>query len=191
MSYYQGDYYQGDYYAGDPGLWSVIKKGLKIATGVAGAAFGLPVGAALGAGSAVVQRATSKWGQAVPFGLGASAGAAAPSFASRFKIPLPGPNVLRPFAALPGGAPLIGPPDLRSQGMMAGGGCCPSGFHFNKQTSTARATFGAPPGSICVRNRSMNVANPRALRRGLRRVSGFSKLAARSRKDIKRAAKIV
>jgi hypothetical protein len=37
----------------------------------------------------------------------------------------------------------------------------------------------------------MNVANPRALRRGLRRVSGFAKLAARARKDIKKAAKAV
>jgi hypothetical protein len=191
MSYYQGDYYQGDYYQGDPSLWKKLKGAFKIATGMAGMAFGLPVGAALGAGSAVLQRATSKWGQAVPFGVGAAAQAVAPSLASRFQIPLPGPNVLRPFAALPGGAPLVGPPDLRQQAMMGGGGCCPSGFHFNKQTSTARASFGAPPGSICVRNRSMNVANPRALRRGLRRVSGFAKLAARARKDIKKAAKAV
>jgi len=191
MSYYQGDYYQGDYYQGDPGLWSVIKAGIKTASRVAGSMLGLPVAAAGGAlvGAA---RGAPAWSKPVLIG---GATAAAPSLmgglASRFQIPLPGPNVLRPFAALPGGAPLVGPPDLRGQGMMAGGGCCPSGFHFNKQTSTARATFGAPPGSICVRNRSMNVANPRALRRGLRRVSGFAKLAARSRKDIKRAAKIV
>jgi len=191
MSYYQGDYYQGDYYQGDPGLWSVIKSGLKVAGKVAGSMLGLPVAAAGGAlvGAA---RGAPRWSKPVMIG---GATAVAPSLmgglASRFQIPLPGPNVLRPFAALPGGAPLVGPPDLRSQGMMAGGGCCPSGFHFNKQTSTARATFGAPAGSICVRNRSMNVANPRALRRGLRRVSGFAKLAARSRKDIKRAAKIV
>jgi hypothetical protein len=191
MSYYQGDYYQGDYYQGDPGLWSIIKSGLRTAGRVAGAAFGLPVAAAAGVGTAVMARATSKWGQSVPFGAGLAAQAVAPSLASRFQIPLPGPNVLRPFAALPGGAPLVGPPDLRQQAMMGGGGCCPSGFHFNKQPSTARATFGAPPGSICVRNRSMNVANPRALRRGLRRVSGFAKLAARARKDIKKAAKAV
>lgn len=191
MSYYAGDYYQGDYYQGDPGLWSVLKKGLKVAAGVGSSLLGIPMGAALGAGTAVAKRATQKWGPAVPFGAGAAGAAVAPSLAQRFQIPLPGPNVLRPFAALPGGAPLIGP----GTAMQAanGGGCitCPSGFHANKSTSTAQATFGAPPGSICVRNRSMNVANPRALRRGLRRVSGFSKLAARSRKDIKRAAKIV
>ena len=191
MSYYQGDYYQGDYYQGDPGLWSIIKSGLRTAGRVAGAAFGLPVAAAAGVGTAVMARATSKWGQAVPFGVGLAAQAVAPSLAQRFQIPLPGPNVLRPFAALPGGVPLIGPGT--SMQTTGGGSCitCPSGFHANKSASTARATFGAPAGSICVRNRSMNVANPRALRRGLRRVSGFSKLASRARKDIKKAAKAV
>lgn len=191
MSYYQGDYYQGDYYQGD---FKGFLKGLgKAALGIgkfAGRAMGLPIAAAAGVGSALMTRG-GKWGAAVPFGAGAAGAAVAPSIADRFQIPLPGPNVLRPFAALPGGAPLIGPGTAMQPAN--GGGCitCPSGFHANKSTSTAQATFGAPPGSICVRNRSMNVANPRALRRGLRRVSGFSKLAARSRKDIKRAAKIV
>ena len=69
--------------------------------------------------------------------------------------------------------------------------CCPTGFHPNKQTSHARATFGAEAGTICVRNRAMNVANPRALRRGLRRVSGFGKLASRTRKTLRAAAKAV
>ena len=191
MSYYgnyQGDYYQGDYYQGDPGLWSVLKKGLKMAAGVGMAAIGLPIAAGAGAASAALSRAP-RWSKPLIMGgAGAASGAVMGGLASRLQVPLPGPNVMRPFAALPGGAPFIGPPDLRAQ--MAGG-CCPSGFHTNKQVSTARETFGAPPGSICVRNRSMNVANPRALRRGLRRVSGFAKLAARARKDIKKAAKSV
>jgi len=36
--------------------------------------------------------------------------------------------------------------------------------------------------------RRMNVVNPKALRRSLRRVAGFGKLAARMRRDIGRAA---
>lgn len=39
--------------------------------------------------------------------------------------------------------------------------------------------------------RRMNVANPKALRRSLRRVAGFGKLAARARRDIGRAATAV
>lgn len=39
--------------------------------------------------------------------------------------------------------------------------------------------------------RRMNVANPRALRKALRRVAGFGKLARRARRDIGRAATAV
>lgn len=53
--------------------------------------------------------------------------------------------------------------------MAAGAGCCPSGYHLAKDGS-----------GRCVRNRRMNVANPRALRRSMRRVQGFEKLAKRT-----------
>lgn len=49
--------------------------------------------------------------------------------------------------------------------------CCPSGYHLDKRTRTR-----------CVRNRRMNVANPKALRKALRRTDGFVKLAKRSLK---------
>jgi len=49
------------------------------------------------------------------------------------------------------------------------GGVCPSGYHPDKRTGTK-----------CVRNRRMNIANPRALRRSMRRVKGFEKLARRT-----------
>ena len=45
----------------------------------------------------------------------------------------------------------------------------PSGYHFAKDGS-----------GRLVRNRRMNVANPRALRRSMRRVQGFEKLARRT-----------
>jgi hypothetical protein len=45
-----------------------------------------------------------------------------------------------------------------------------------------------PKGSTQVPNRRMNVANGRALRRALRRVAGFGKLAKRSRRAVSMAA---
>lgn len=36
-----------------------------------------------------------------------------------------------------------------------------------------------PKGSVCVKSRRLNVANPRALRKAIRRAQGFSKLARR------------
>lgn len=53
-------------------------------------------------------------------------------------------------------------------------GACPRGFHLNKADGPK-----GPKGSYCVRNRSMNPANPRALRRAIRREEGFVALAGR------------
>jgi len=49
------------------------------------------------------------------------------------------------------------------------GAHAPAGYHLDKQTHTR-----------WVRNRRMNVANPRALRKAMRRVQGFEKLAKRT-----------
>jgi len=59
-----------------------------------------------------------------------------------------------------------------TQGALASrrmGGVCPAGYHPDKRTGTK-----------CVRNRRMNIANPRALRRSMRRVKGFEKLARKT-----------
>ncbi len=48
-----------------------------------------------------------------------------------------------------------------------------------------------PRGTMAVPNRRMNVANPRALRKALRRVAGFGKLTHRARRAIARAASAV
>ena len=48
-------------------------------------------------------------------------------------------------------------------------GVAPAGYHLDKKTRTR-----------WVRNRRMNVANPRALRKAMRRVQGFEKLAKRT-----------
>jgi len=61
-------------------------------------------------------------------------------------------------------------------GAMAGG-VCPAGYHPRKDR---RLPF------KCVRNRRMNIANPRALRRGIRRLKGFDKLARKTIRITKR-----
>jgi len=177
MAYYQGDYYMGDYYQGDPFLGALLGKGIgwlakkifkrKLSPGAMTVAGQKTTGALIRTGGAGL--------------VGAGLGGMVPS------IPLPLGFQMHPGKMLPFGAPGI----TRAPAAMAAGAevCCPSGFHPNKQASTARATMGAAAGTICVRNRTMNVANPRALRRGLRRVAGFGKLAQRSRKTIKATAK--
>ncbi len=179
MAYYQGDYYQGDYYQGDPFLGGLIAGG---ASWLAKKLFKrklTTVGQA-----ELARRTTGGLVRAGRWGGTAAVGAGLAGVFQKSSLPIPfTPFKMTPGAMIPGGAPFIsrrefvGPPDLRAQ---AAGGCCPSGFHLAKDGS-----------GRCVRNRSMNVANPRALRRSLRRVAGFGKLAQRSKKDIRRAAKAI
>ena len=87
-----------------------------------------------------------------------------------------------PYGAQPGQPPVpygTGMPGvgtravIRRPGMVPAGfaaaGACPSGYHPAKDGSAR-----------CVRNRRMNIANPRALRRSMRRVKGFEKLARKT-----------
>ena len=188
MSYYQGDYYQGDYYQGDPFLGALIGMGatwlgkkllgrgataagkVAIARTGAGAMVGAGTGLAAGAvGGAIAQQGAgalwSKLAGGTPrFGLGI------------------GSQVLPP--RLPG-APGPSTQTLTLSGAAGGACACPSGYHPNKTTTR----LGHPPGTTCIRNRSMNVANPRALRRSLRRVAGFGKLASRARKTVNATAR--
>jgi len=182
--YYQGDYYQGDYYQGDPFLGSLI--------GMGAAWIGKKL---LGKGAA--KTAIAKTGAAglVGAGTGIVAGGVGAEIARRGASGL--------WSSFAGGTPRIGlgigsqyqPPSLPARGpstqtlTISGGGggacACPSGYHPNKTTTS----MGHPPGTTCVRNRSMNVANPRALRRSLRRVAGFGKLASRARKTVNATAR--
>ena len=179
MAYYQGDYYQGDYYQGDPFLGSLIAGG---ASWLAKKLFKRKISTV---GQAeLARRATGGMVRAGQVGGAAAVAGVGASIFQRASLPIPfTPFKMTPGAMIPGGAPLFS----RRQGaimappqQMAMSGCCPSGFHLAKDGS-----------GRCVRNRSMNVANPRALRRSLRRVAGFGKLAQRSKKDIRRAAKAI
>ncbi len=154
MSYAQRP--MGDYktygYAGDPGFLSSLWKGIKkVAAPILGAVIGGPVGMAIGG---------SMGGRGTP------------------PILPPPPGTIGGGISFPGGTQVVGQyaPGLpalagRRAAAMPGGvaGACPSGYHLAKDGS-----------GRWVRNRRMNVANPRALRKAMRRVQGFEKLAKRT-----------
>lgn len=87
--------------------------------------------------------------------------------------------------AMPGvgivGVGQLGPmPVSMAPGAVApGADGCPKGYHLNKSGYYTRGGFVAPR-SKCVRNRTTNPANARALRRALRREEQFVRLARRT-----------
>ena len=108
----------------------------------------------------------------IPAIVGGVAGAAT----GRAMVPV-GPPAAPP--SMPGIGAIVGQGVGAAVGAYAAtrpmGGMCPSGYHPAKDGS-----------GRCVRNRRMNVANPRALRRSIRRVKGFDKLARKSIRIVKR-----
>jgi len=158
----------GDYktygYAGDPGFLSSLWKGIKgIALPIVGGMLGGPVGAAIGTAAAgsgqkpmapMLPRLPGTVGGAITFPGGTTI-----STAYHGGQIVPG---------IKGGGTGGGPPG-RMAASLGPMGVVPSGYHYAKDGS----------GRI-VRNRRMNVANPRALRRSMRRVQGFEKLAKRT-----------
>jgi len=85
--------------------------------------------------------------------------------------PVPGGAAMPGGGLIPAAGALIGAGIAGYQGAAVPAGVCPAGYHPRKDR---RLPF------KCVRNRRMNIANPRALRRGMRRVKGFEKLARRT-----------
>jgi hypothetical protein len=172
--YGRGDYYRGDYYRGDPGLLGSLFGGIKSIAKAAIAA--TPVGAAIGA---VLSKPSPVRGTAI-----------AP-FAQQPRdigIRVGGPSGFQFGAFAPEGPQLPQVPG-GTQVMIPGMGLCTiRGTHANKSTyvtrggGTSRWPQGVmvhPKGTTCVKNRRINVANPRALRRAIRRAQGFAKLARR------------
>ncbi len=163
MAYYQGDYYQGDYYQGDPFL------GL-------GAIFG----AAKWIGKKIFKRKPKpqimpmRYPGRPPIQL-AAAGAAAP-FLGRVASSALGSVLGRGFAR---------DRDIVRIGQQSQAQRVPGVRGTIQRILPGGETGYLPP------PRRMNVANPKALRRSLRRVAGFGKLACRARRDIQRAATAV
>jgi len=164
--HHQGDYYQGDYYAGDPFLGALIGMG---ASWLGRKLLGR---GAKAAGTQAIARVGAAAGTGLVTGTVAGVGMGLiPKIARTVGSIWQGPSQgIPPLGQV--GRPMF------TNGVTAAAGCCPSGYHLAKDGS-----------GRCVRNRSMNVANPRALRRSLRRVAGFGKLAMRAKKDVRRAAK--
>jgi len=167
MSYYSmrpmGDYKTYGY-AGDPGFLSSLWRGIKrIAPTVIGAVIGGPVGAVLGSVGSSAAPPAPKYPMTVPGTIGGAVtfpGGVSVSGGYQPGGMIPGRGRLPPYTA-------SGPGVLPGGGR--GGAMVPSGYHFAKDGS-----------GRLVRNRRMNVANPRALRRSMRRVQGFEKLAKRT-----------
>ena len=158
----------GDYktygYAGDPGFLSSLWKGIKrLAPTIIGTALGGPIGGMI-AGGITAPKPSAPQFPMVPQVGGGFPVAGQVTFPGGISISggamVPGRGRLPPFTA-------TGPGVLPSGGR--GGAMIPSGYHFAKDGS-----------GRLVRNRRMNVANPRALRRSMRRVQGFEKLAKRT-----------
>ena len=166
MSYYGRP--MGDYktygYAGDPGFLSSLWKGIKrVALPIIGGAIAGPFGAAIG---------------------GAVAGGGKPVAPPQFPVP---PGTIGGAISFPGGMTVSTAYTGGGRGGKFGGGTRLA--TFQRGQATAAAVGGACPQGFhpakdgsgkCVRNRRMNVANPRALRRSMRRVQGFEKLARRT-----------
>ncbi len=158
----------GDYktygYAGDPGFLSsafgFLKKAARFVAPFIPGIGGIVAGAVTGAASkpAPGRQLTipGTVGGAVTFPGGVQI---AGQFTGR-DVMIPGAGRLPPYTA-------AGPGVLPGGGR--GGQMVPSGYHFAKDGS-----------GRLVRNRRMNVANPRALRKAMRRVQGFEKLAKRT-----------
>ena len=168
-------YAQGDYYVGDPGIFGSLFRGVT-----------RTIGGAIG-GAASATRASSE--QAV-IEAGDEGSAYTPALRAKHAM-----AVMRGGAG--GGAPIRGA--LAAPGGMAVGPPLPAGFrvrrtHLNKATYYRRGggVQNLTPGLVFkgtefVPNRRMNVANPRALRRAIRRVSGFGKIVKRMKRAIARA----
>ncbi len=152
MPYYQGDYYGANgYYQGDPGIFGFLgglaKKAIGFIPGV-GPALSAAAGAIVKrAPGPIVRAGQVAAGVAVRHPVLTAAGAAG-AVGALGRMTAPGRGVLA--GARPG---RYGQPGEK-------------GYHQSKKH----------PG-VWVRNRRMNVCNPRALRRSLRRAHGFAKLA--------------
>ncbi len=171
MGYYQGDYYRGDYYGGDPGLFGflggIAKKGL----GLIGSVLPGPLGAVAKTAGRLIPGGRQR---AIPMVQQRPPAPRLPPRQTRLGIQVGGQQGIQ-----------VGKTTkyfVEGQGMVMPtvDGCCPSGYHQAKDGS-----------GRCVRNRRMNVTNPRALRRGLRRVSGFAKTVKRVRKAVRAAERAV
>lgn len=158
MGYYQGDFYAGA--RGDP-FWGQL------------AAIGGKIASAVHKGGAVMK------GMLMP------GGGATSSVKRGWEAIKDSPQLINkhPVLSAAGAAGAIGAlgtagvSHMMMPAMTLSG--APKGFHVCKSMQHARHPHPCKTGMF-VRNRRMNVCNPRALRRAIRRARGFTKLAMRT-----------
>jgi hypothetical protein len=184
--YYRGDYYRGDYYRGDfLGIGHALGGIAKTVAGVASFALNPAAGIASIAGS-IIKKAQPPAPAPHPNPLQGTA-------VAPFQGPLlsVGQGIVQGPAGLANFAMNLGGSDKTMQqpvGTMTKQGIIPvcgiKGTHQNKSGYYKRAGQSTgiyiPKGSVCVKNRSMNPANGRALRRALRRATAFKRMAMKS-----------
>ncbi len=153
MGYYQGDFYAGA--RGDPFWGSLVglaRQGIGALRGLArGRGAVSAAGAAIekisGGGRAIMQR-----------GVGAI--------------------IKHPVLSAAGAAGVVGAAvGVGAEAFMGSGAIAPKGFHVCKGMRPGTKHPHPCKSGMFVRNRHMNVCNPRALRRAIRRAKGFTKLA--------------
>lgn len=189
MPYYRaGDYYRGDYYQAGGFLGSIGKALGGIAKRVVGGAVGLVTGGPVGAIAGAIPEARRLIGagineRVIATGrnllIGPTLGGVAEQGVQMIQAPL----------QISGGG---GGGTMNYPGTNGGGtalmACPTKGMRTNKSTYVTRGGGTSrwpqeiivhPKGTECVKTRRMNVTNPRALRRALRRAQGFAKLARR------------
>jgi hypothetical protein len=153
---------QGDYYVGDPFFGAIVPA----IAGLAGRLFGRskqPAGAIMRAAAPAISMA----GRA-----GAIARQAGADIATAVRTH---PGTAAGVAAASGaGMAALATREMMVPGMPAGLG--PRGFHMSKPHRRYQV-YPTPP--HLVRNRRMRVTNVKALRRAIRRASGFSRIARR------------
>jgi len=80
-----------------------------------------------------------------------------------------------------------------AQGVSPGGGGsdgCPKGYKLNKTGYFLRSGQFIPPESKCVRIRTRNFANGKALTKAISRAGGFERMVRRNRKNLRKLSKI-
>jgi len=159
----QGDYYPSGARGDWASVWSGVKEvGTQILGGLAGGYIAQQTGGTYSPPSGPPMGTPGGGGMVGPpgYGGGIIAFPGGRPVSPGGTTMVPGQGRLPPFTA-------SGPGVLPGGGRQAG--AVPSGWHFAKNGS-----------GRLVRNRRMNIANPRALRRAMRRVQGFEKLARRT-----------
>lgn len=172
-NYAAGDYYRGDYYQGD---FLGIGKALKKVAGFASNLLPGPLGVAARAiiGNRNVPGPISALRNPVAEQISATVVDRAYDIATQ---PM-GPVGVNQFPGAAGPGVSLMPSGQLVPCQMKGYRVNKSGYYRHPRGQPQAAVY-VPAKSVCVKTRRLNVANPRALRRAIRRAQGFAKLARR------------